>query len=77
MQYTAKFGDTWDTIAFKAYGDEMLFPEIIEANRGMGRILTFSGGEVVDIPERVIVENSIIASPFQDGATISIITAPW
>ena len=77
MQYTATFGDTWDTIAFKAYGDEMLFPEIIAANRGMESILVFTGGESVEIPERLVVENSVIASPFQSGATVSIITAPW
>ena len=77
MQYTAAFGDTWDTIAFKAYGDEMLFPEIVEANRGIETIVIFSGGEHVEIPEKLVVENSIVSSPFQDGATVSIITAPW
>ena len=77
MQYTAAFGDTWDTIAFKAYGDEMLFPEIIAATRGLETIISFSGGEAVEIPERIVVENSVVSSPFQAGATVSIITAPW
>lgn len=77
MQYTAAFGDTWDTISFKAYGDEMLFPEIIAANRGLETIILFLGGESVEIPERIVVENSVVSSPFQAGATVSIITAPW
>jgi phage tail protein X len=32
VEYVAKQGDRWDTIAFKAYGDATLINGIIEAN---------------------------------------------
>jgi len=32
VEYVAKQGDRWDTIAFKAYGDSTLVNGIIEAN---------------------------------------------
>lgn len=32
VEYVAKQGDRWDTIAFKAYGDATLVNGIIEAN---------------------------------------------
>jgi len=32
VEYVAKQGDRWDTIAFKAYGDSTLINGIIEAN---------------------------------------------
>lgn len=77
MIYTASFGETWDCIAYKAWGDEMMFPQILEANRGMEHILVFNGGEKVKIPENIVLENKVISSPFQEGAAIEIIQAPW
>jgi phage tail protein X len=32
VEYVAKQGDRWDTIAFKAYGDATLINGLIEAN---------------------------------------------
>lgn len=77
MRYVCSQGDTWDSIAYKAYGDEMIFPQIMEANRGMADVVMFDGGEIVDIPDRIIIENTIISRPWETGGTIRIITAPW
>ena len=32
VEYIVKEGDRWDTIAYKAYGDQLLVNGIIEAN---------------------------------------------
>jgi nucleoid-associated protein YgaU len=32
LEYIVKQGDRWDTIAYKAYGNPLLFNGIIEAN---------------------------------------------
>lgn len=77
MIYTCSQGDTWDSVAFKAYGDEFLFPQIMEENRDYADVVTFEGGEKIDIPDRLVVENSIIATPWETGAKIGIIKAPW
>lgn len=48
--YTAKAGDTWDSIAFKAYGVERMAHHVIRANPRYIDVLTFEGGEVLTIP---------------------------
>lgn len=78
MVYTASYGETWDSVSYKAYGDEMAaFPEVLRANPGLEDIVTFKGGEKIIIPEKLVIENKIISSPFQTGATIQIINSPW
>ena len=77
MIYIAANGDTWDAIAFKAYGDEFQFPQIMEANRDKSDVVIFSGGESVTIPDRVVVEDTIISSPWQTGSKIRIISPAW
>lgn len=77
MIYTAANGDTWDSIAYKVYNDEFQFVQIMEANRNFSDVVVFSGGESVYIPDEIITENTIIATPWQEGATIRIITPAW
>ena len=36
--------DMWDSIAYRLYGDEFLFPEIMKANLAYALFLTFDGG---------------------------------
>lgn len=48
--YTAKAGDTWDSIAFKAYKVERMAHHIIKANPKYIDVLTFDGGEVLRVP---------------------------
>lgn len=77
MIYTAAKGDTWDSIAYKAYGDEFQFVQIMEANRDKSDTVVFDGGESVVVPDVVISEDTIISSPWQDGPKIRVITPPW
>lgn len=77
MKYICTQGDTWDSIAFKVYGDEFLFPQIMEANRGYSEYVMFNGGESIAIPDRVYIENTLVSTPWQTGNTIRIIDAPW
>lgn len=77
MKYTCAQGDTWDSIAFKAYGDEFLFTQIMDANRYFSDYVMFNGGEVVEIPDQVVIENTLFSTPWQTGANIRVIEAPW
>jgi len=49
VEYVAKQGDRWDTIAFKAYGDTTLINGLIEANP------TIVISPILEIGTRVIV----------------------
>lgn len=48
--YTAKRGDTFDSIAFKAYKVERMAHKIIKANPKYIGVLIFEGGEVLKVP---------------------------
>lgn len=41
---------TWPSIAFDQWQDEMLFPTLMDANPELAEILVFEGGEPVIIP---------------------------
>jgi phage tail protein X len=77
MIYTASLGDTWDSIAYKAFQDEFAFPSILELNRGLADVVEFEGGEKVIIPDTLVIDSTIITSPWQTGAPVRIITTPW
>lgn len=49
VEYVAKQGDRWDTIAFKAYGDATLINGLIEANQ------TIVISPILEVGTRVIV----------------------
>lgn len=49
VEYVAKQGDRWDTIAFKAYGDATLINGLIEANT------TIVISPILEIGTRIIV----------------------
>lgn len=53
--YTTVQGDTWDQIALKVYGDELLVAPIMACNGVYLRVWRFSQGIVLDVPE---VENT-------------------
>ena len=67
----------WDAIARRLYGDEFLFPELMTANRAYARVLTFEGGEDLNVPARV--ENPLVVAtpPFSTSAKTSIVSSPW
>ena len=62
--YTAKAGDTWDSIAFMAYKIERMAHYVIQANPKFIDVLIFEGGEVMKIP---------IVDELEDTATLP----PW
>ena len=76
-QYVCSNGDMWDAIAHRLYGDELLFPEIMKANRAYARVLTFDGGEVLHVPVRVENPLVVVTTPFSTSAKISIVSSPW
>lgn len=48
--YTAKAGDTWDSIAFMAYKVERMAHYVIQANPQYIDVIIFEGGEALKIP---------------------------
>ncbi|MBQ9241647.1 MAG: tail protein X [Proteobacteria bacterium] len=65
MKYTAVHGDTWDSIAYKTYGDEFLCDEICKANaRQYEGVVMFDGGEIVEVPESLSPKTEIIKAPW-------------
>ena len=76
-QYVCSNGDMWDSIAYRLYGDEFMFPEIMKANRPYARVITFEGGEVLNVPIRVENPLVVVTTPFSISAKISIVKSPW
>ncbi len=50
VEYTTIQGDRWDTVAYKAYGDAMMFPQIAQANRGIPLDVVFVDGVKLKVP---------------------------
>ena len=48
--YTTKGGERWDTIADKAYGDQMRVSEIRRANPHLPSYMVFPAGITLNIP---------------------------
>lgn len=59
MTYTTVQGDMWDLISYKVYGDERFTDVLISANPQHNKILIFSAGIEIDVPE---VEERITSS---------------
>lgn len=65
--YIASNGDTWDSIAFKVYGDEFLCDQLCAANAyNFDSVLIFEGGEQIIIPEYIAEQTTIIKPPWSD-----------
>lgn len=50
IKYTARGGDTFDSIALSAYNEERMASTIIAENPDYCDVLIFEGGEVLQIP---------------------------
>ncbi|TVX93050.1 tail protein X [Paenibacillus agilis] len=48
--YTTVQGDTWDIIAYKQYGNESLFPLLINANPQHATKVRFDAGVTLFVP---------------------------
>ena len=77
MKYTASFGDTWDTIAYKACGDEFECDALRRANRPYSDVLVFDGGESLIIPSDIGDSLTTEASSVVSSASVRVIAAEW
>lgn len=63
--YTAVNGDTWDSIAYKATGDEFMCDQLEAANsRDLSETIMFIGGENVTIPDDLREKSTVIKAPW-------------
>ena len=77
MKYTASFGDTWDTIAYKVCGDEFECDALRRANRPYSDVLVFDGGESLIIPSDIGDSITTEASSVVSSASVRVIAAEW
>ena len=77
MKYTASFGDTWDTIAYKVCGDEFESDALRRANRPYSDVLVFDGGESLIIPSDIGDSLTTEASSVVSSASVRVIAAEW
>ena len=77
MKYTASFGDTWDTIAYKVCGDEFECDAMRRANRPYSDVLVFDGGESLIIPSDISEMKTAEASSVVSSASVRVIAAEW
>ena len=77
MKYTASFGDTWDTVAYKVCGDEFECDALRRANRPYSAVLVFDGGESLIIPSDIGDSLTTEASSVVSSASVRVIAAEW
>ena len=77
MKYTASFGDTWDTIAYKVCGDEFECDALRRANRPYSDILVFDGGDSLISPSDFGEIQTTEASSVVSSASVRVIAAEW
>lgn len=77
MKYTASFGDTWDTVAYKVCGDEFDCDALRRANRPYSDVLVFDGGESLIIPSDIGDSLTSAASSVVSSASVRVIAAEW
>ena len=62
--------DTWDIVAYKAYGNEMYMDTLIKANIEYKDTYIFPAGVVLTLPEiELTVSESL--PPWKQGGTVS------
>jgi len=69
--YVTKPGDRWDTIAWKMYGDQNRYRDIIDANRAL-----FSTAPLTMIPT-VLDAGLELKIPILDDVTAAADVPPW
>lgn len=50
MKYVTKMGDTWSSIAYTHYGNEYLFPLLLQANPKYQDYLVLPANVEIDVP---------------------------
>lgn len=76
VEYVASYGDTWDAIAYKVYGDSLQYQELMDENRQYASTLVFDGGESLRAPKKIVSTVTVTSTPFAGSAKISIVS-PW
>lgn len=66
--YTTILGDTWDSIAYKVYGNENYMDTLIKANLEHKDTYRFSAGVKLSLPE-ITLEVSKSLPPWKQGGT--------
>lgn len=56
--YTTVQGDTFDSIAFKLFGDEKFIKELMEVNTDYLTTIIFSSGVVLNVPKINVTSNT-------------------
>lgn len=61
-EYTTIDGDRWDTVAWKAYGDATLYPQIAEANPDIPLTAVLPAGVRLLVPvlERATIDKNVL-----------------
>ncbi len=67
--YITVAGDTFDTIAYKQYGDDHMCDRLMEANRSLIDYLIFPAGIEVTIPPRE-TKSQEVDSDFPDWRSV-------
>jgi nucleoid-associated protein YgaU len=62
-EYITVEGDRWDTVAQKAYGDPLLYPDIAKANRGLKLEDVITAGTKLMIPVLAAVDLDVNLLP--------------
>lgn len=74
-EYTAKNGETWDSIAYDIFSDGFSMDNLLEANDyEYYDTVKFSDGDVIQIPQQAIMESAIIPNPWYAA---TVIDNPW
>ena len=68
--YTTVSGDTWDIVAYKAYGNEMYMDTLIKANIEYKDTYIFPAGVVLTLPEIELTVSESLPS-WKQGVTVS------
>lgn len=68
--YTTVSGDTWDIVAYKAYGNEMYMDTLIKANIEYKDTYIFPAGVVLTLPEIELTVSESLPL-WKQGVTVS------
>ena len=55
--YTTVLGDTWDTIAYKLFGDSKLYNPLLELNQEYYDVVMFEAGIKIKYQDNVVIDN--------------------
>lgn len=63
--YTAAAGESFDSIAYKFYGNEFMADKLMKENKLFVKTIIFDGGEVLTIPIYDDVESKETLAPWR------------